>query len=89
MDRANAEDALVPISKIIEYTGKKEAQDGSGLDPEKVMAEIVNARPKNKENLESGRLFPIRSRWFSGDHLLWLSCSGMYCFASFRSESVS
>ncbi|XP_056161255.1 uncharacterized protein LOC115667165 isoform X1 [Syzygium oleosum] len=55
LDRANAEDALLPVPTFTDLGERKKPNQYSGIDPDEVIADIVNSRSRAK-SLESEQM---------------------------------
>ncbi|XP_030441089.2 uncharacterized protein LOC115663209 isoform X2 [Syzygium oleosum] len=55
LDRANAEDALLPVPTFSDLGERKKPNQYSGIDPDEVIADIVNSRSRAK-SLESEQM---------------------------------
>lgn len=55
LDRANAEDALLPVPTFPDLGERKKPHQYSGIDPDEVIADIVNSRSQAKD-LESEQM---------------------------------
>ena len=57
LDRANAEEALLPIPKIFDFHEKNERYQNSNIDPDEIMADdLMNVRSQNKAVESKGTL---------------------------------
>lgn len=57
LDRANAEEALLPIPKILDFHDKNKRYQNSTIDPEEVMADdLMNIRSQSKAVKRKGML---------------------------------
>ena len=57
LDRANAEEALLPIPKILDFHDKSERYQSSNIDPKEIMADdLMNIRSRSKAVESKGLL---------------------------------